>query len=142
MAQAKSGDVVTVNYAGKLKDGTIFDSSVDGPPLQFTIGESKILPAFEKAVVGMKPGGSKIVKIPAAQAYGPYRRELLVELERNDFPGDVKLEVGTRLRIPRSNGDLLLTTVTKVTESKVTLDANHPLAGKDLIFDIQLVEVS
>lgn len=141
MAQAKVGDTVRVHYTGKLDDGTIFDSSVGGDPMEFTIGEGRIIPGFEKSLIGMSPGESKTVEVPADQAYGPYLEEKVFEVERELFPEDLEPEVGQRLQILGADGRVTLVTVKKVSEDRVVLDANHPLAGKDLIFEIELVEI-
>ena len=141
MAQAKNGDTVKVHYTGKLEDGVVFDSSENREPLEFTIGEGKIIPGFEQAVIGMSLGESKTEKIPADQAFGPYREELIHEVDRQQIPVDVNLEVGKRLQFRHTNGRATQALVTDVSESKVTLDANHPLARSDLVFDIQLLEI-
>jgi peptidylprolyl isomerase len=141
MAQAKMGDTVKVHYTGKLDDGTVFDSSVDREPLQFTIGSGGIIPGFEQAVVGMNQGDSKTEKIPLDQAYGPYVDEMVVTIERRQMPSDLEPEVGQQLQIQQPNGQIIPVIVTDVSDSQVTLDANHPLAGEDLIFDINLVEI-
>jgi peptidylprolyl isomerase len=142
MAQAKNGDTVTVHYTGKLEDGTVFDSSVNRDPLQFTLGEDLLIPGFEQAVLGMSAGESKTAKVSADQAYGPHREEMVVEIDRQEFPPHFQPEVGQQLQIPQSDGRITRLTVTDVSEKKVTLDANHPLAGRDLIFDIQLLEIA
>lgn len=141
VTEAKLGDTVRVHYTGKLEDGTVFDSSLDRDPVEFTLGAGQVIPGFEQAVVGMSPGESKTVEVPADQAYGPYREELVQEIDRELVPEDLKLEVGQQLALRLSPGRSIRVTVTKLTESKVTLDANHPLAGKDLTFDLQLVEI-
>lgn len=141
MAQAKMGDTVKVHYTGKLDDGTVFDSSADREPLQFTIGSGNIIPGFEQAVVGMSLGDSKTEKIPIDQAYGPYVDEMVVTIERRQMPADLEPEVGQQLQIQQPNGQIIPVIVTDVSDSQVTLDANHPLAGEDLIFDINLVEI-
>jgi len=141
VTEAKLGDTVRVHYTGKLEDGTVFDSSLDRDPVEFTLGAGQVIPGFEQAVVGMSPGESKTVEVPADQAYGPYREELVQEIDRELVPADLKLEVGQQLALRLSPGRSIRVTVTKITESKVTLDANHPLAGKDLTFDLQLVEI-
>ena len=140
-AQAKDGDTVKVHYTGKLEDGTVFDTSIERDPLQFTIGEGQLIPGFEQAVVGMSPGESKTVEIPADEAYGPYREELVMVVDRDQLPEDLQPEVGQQLQIRQPDGQTILVKVIDVSESSVTLDANHPLAGKDLTFDIELVEV-
>jgi peptidylprolyl isomerase len=141
MVQAKKGDAVKVHYTGKLEDGTVFDSSADRDPLQFTIGEEKTIPGFERAVLGMSPGESKTEKVPADQGFGPYREELVVDIDRRKIPAGVELKVGQHLKLPKASGRTTEVLVTGVSESEVTFDANHPLARDDLIFDIQLVEI-
>ncbi len=142
MAQAKLGDSVTVHYTGKLDDGTVFDSSVGREPLQFSIGEGIVIPGFEEAVVGMAPGESKIANIPAENAYGPYRPELVMIVDKERIPTDVSVKVGQLLQISQNNGQTIPVMVTDISDAEVTLDANHPLAGQELIFDIQLVEIN
>ncbi|MCW3135256.1 MAG: peptidylprolyl isomerase [Methanophagales archaeon] len=141
MAQAKPGDTVKVHYTGKLEDGTVFDTSTDRDPLQFTIGERKIIPGFEQAVVGMNPGESKTIKVPMDEAYGPHREEMVMVVDRNQLPVDLIPEVGQQLQSRQPDGQTMVVTVIGVSESSVTVDANHPLAGKDLTFDILLVEI-
>ncbi len=141
MGQAKLGDTVKVHYTGKLDDGTVFDSSAERDPLQFSIGEGLVIPGFEQAVVGMTPGESKKTNIPADEAYGPYRPELVMVVEKERIPTDVSVEVGQMLQISQSNGQAIPVVVTEVSDSQITLDANHPLAGQELIFDIQLVQI-
>lgn len=141
MAQVKKGDTVNVHYTGKLKDGTVFDSSADREPLQFTLGEGQIIPGFEQGVIGMKPGETKTVDIPADKAYGPHRKELVLVVNKSKIPAHLKPEVGQQLKLNQPDGRAVPVRVTNVSESKVTLDANHPLAGKDLTFEIELVEI-
>ncbi len=141
MAQAKSGDTVIVHYTGKLDDGTVFDTSIAREPLQFTIGEEQLIPGFEQAVIGMSEGETKTIKIPAGEAYGPYREELILTVERNKLPLHFQPRKGQRLQIRQANGRIAFVYVIEVTESTITLDANHPLAGKDLTFDIQLLKI-
>ncbi|HUV80123.1 MAG TPA: peptidylprolyl isomerase [Candidatus Bathyarchaeia archaeon] len=142
MTRAKYGNTVKVHYTGKLGDGTVFDSSLDRDPLQFTLGEGQMIPGFEQAVVGMSLNESKTVTIPMDQAYGPHREEMVTVIERNQIPENMQqLEVGQQLQIQQDDGQTFLVVVTDVSESSATLDANHPLAGKDLTFDLQLVEI-
>jgi peptidylprolyl isomerase len=141
MAQAKYGDTVKVHYTGKLDDGTIFDSSIHRDPLQFTIGDGHIIPGFEQAVVGMHPGESRTTVIPADEAYGPYHEEMVLIIDRNLLPADMKPTIGMQLQMSQANGQRVVVMITDVSESSVTLDANHPLAGEDLTFDIQLIEI-
>ena len=140
--QAKQGDTVNVHYTGKLDDGTVFDTSVGGEPLQFTIGGSEVIPAFEQATVGMNPGESKTIRILSSEAYGPHREEMMLVADRTKFPADFQPEPGQHLQIRRDDGYMFFVTVVGVSESSVTLDANHPLAGKDLTFEMQLVKVA
>ena len=141
MKQAKNGDSVKVHYTGKLDDGTVFDSSEKRNPLEFIIGNSQIIPGFEQSIVGMKPGESKVVEIPQDKAYGPHREEMVLAVDLKQVPQDIKLEIGQKLQIPQADGRKILVTVTDISKEKVKLDANHPLAGKDLIFEVHLVEI-
>jgi peptidylprolyl isomerase len=139
---AKPGDTVTVHYTGRLEDGTVFDSSEGKDPLEFTIGEGQIIPGFEQGVLGMESGQFKTVNIPAEDAYGPYDPELVTEVERSQFPPDLELEVGVQVQGSQPDGRVAIFTVKELTDTTVTLDANHRLAGKDLIFDIEMVSVN
>ena len=141
MEKAKAGDTVRVEYTGKFEDGQIFDSNKGKELLEFTLGEGKIIPGFEKAVIGMEVDEEKTVKIPPKDGYGEYIEGLVAEVEKERFPENLSLEVGRQLVIPQENGSQLIVTITKVTDSKVTLDANHPLAGKTLIFEVEIVDV-
>lgn len=141
MLKARVGDVVKVHYTGRLRDGTIFDTSVGSEPLEFTLGLGQLIPAFEEAIIGMSPGESKTFEIPAEEAFGPYREELVLEIERDRLPQDMELEVGQQLLLRDPNGQAFRVTVTDLTDDMVTLDANHPLAGEDLIFEVQLLEI-
>lgn len=142
MTQAQQGDTVKVHYTGKLDDGTVFDSSTSGDPLEFTIGSGSIIPGFEKAVVGMTPGDSKTEVIPVDDAYGPHREEMVLVVERAQMPADLEPEIGQQLQIQQPSGEAIPVVITDVSDSEVTLDANHPLAGEDLTFDIELVEIA
>ena len=141
MTLAKNGDTVKVHYTGKLADGTQFDSSVDREPLEFALGEEQVIQGFDQAVIDMAVGDKKSVDIACDQAYGPHREELIIEVDKGEFPDDLKPEVGQKLQLNQPNGTHLIVVVSDVTESAVTLDANHPLAGKDLTFDIELVSI-
>ena len=141
MAQAKPGDIVKIHYTGRLEDGTVFDSSANREPLEFTLDGGQVIPGFEQAVVGMTPGESKTEKIPMDQAYGPHRPEMVLEVSRQQMPPELQPEVGQQLQVQQPDGQTIPVFVTEVTESTVTLDANHPLAGEDLTFDIELVEI-
>ncbi len=141
MAEAKQGDTVNVHYTGKLKDGIVFDSSENHEPLQFTIGEGKVIPGFEKTVVGMNPGETRTTEISKEEAYGPYRDDLQFSVEKSILPEGMNPEVGQYLQMHQNDGQIFNVQVMAVTDDQITLDANHPLAGKDLVFDIQLVEI-
>ena len=141
MQQAKSGDTVKVNYTGKLNDGSIFDTSENREPLQFKIGAGHVIPGFEQAVVGMTPGDSKDIEIPAKDAYGLYHEKLVVKVPRDKVPSDLNPEKGQQLRLQQPEGNDILVNVKEVNNDEIVLDANHQLAGKDLFFNIQLVEI-
>jgi len=140
-AQAENGDVVQVHYTGKLADGTVFDSSVGREPLEFTLGAGQMIPGFEQAVLGMKVGESKTVTIPANEAYGPRLDDLIAEVLRERLPSDLTPEVGQQLGMNRPDGGVSIVTITGVSDNTVTIDANHPLAGEDLTFEIELVKI-
>jgi FKBP-type peptidyl-prolyl cis-trans isomerase 2 len=142
MAKAKKGDAVKVHCTAKLEDGRVFDSSEGREPFEFTIGQGRVIPGFEQAVVGMSPGDSKTEKVPADQGFGPYRDELILEVDRQQIPAHVELKVGNRLQFRQMNGQTTEALVADVSESKVRLDANHPLARSDLILDMQLLEIT
>jgi len=138
----KTGDTVKVHYTGKLADGDVFDSSRDrGEPLEFKLGEGQLIPGFEAAVNGMSPGDSTTVSIPADEAYGPPRDELIQQVPRSQFPEDVEIKEGMQFQIGQEDTPPMIVTATEVGAEFVTLDANHPLAGKDLEFEIELVEI-
>jgi len=142
MAEAKDGDTVKVHYTGRLGDGTVFDSTRDRDPLEFTIGQGQIIPGFERAVLGMSEGQSKTAQVSAEQAYGVYREEMLVSVQLDRLPEGFEPEVGKRLQLRHSEGQWIGVVVAEVSGETVTLDANHPLAGQDLTFDIELMEVA
>jgi FKBP-type peptidyl-prolyl cis-trans isomerase 2 len=141
MTLAKQGDTVKVHYTGKLEDGTVFDTSQQREPIQFTIGEQTLIPGFERAVVGLSPGESKNTKIAAEEAYGPRREELVVVVERDRLPEDVEPAVGLKLQMHQPDGQVIPARVVELSDANVKLDANHPLAGQDLTFDLELVEI-
>lgn len=168
MAQAKSGDKVRVHYTGMLDDGSIFDSSEEsgtgcgdgcsgeagdcgdldcgcgaesGGPMEFVIGQGRLIPKFEAAVIGLEPGQSVKVRIAADEAYGQRAEEMVAVIGRSEIPAEMKPQVGDQLEVIMQDGSPLPVMVTDVTESSITLDANHPLAGMDLTFDIRLVEI-
>ncbi|MBE0596474.1 MAG: peptidylprolyl isomerase [Desulfuromonadales bacterium] len=141
MSTAKQGDTVRVHYTGKLESGEVFDSSASREPLEFILGEGSLIPGFEEAVVGMQIGEEKTVSIPAEEAYGPRRPEMALQVKRSTLPDDLQPQVGQVLQVDRGDDQGFEVVVTEVSDETVTLDANHPLAGKDLTFEIQLVEV-
>jgi peptidylprolyl isomerase len=137
----KKGDTVRVHYTGKLEDGKEFDSSLKRQPLQFEVGAGSVIKGFEDAVVGLKQGEKKSVTIPPEEAYGSYDENLLVEMPKTSLPEGVNPEVGTRLQIVNQQGQALPVVVTEILDGSIKLDANHPLAGKTLLFDIEVVEI-
>jgi len=141
MSLAKLGDKVRVHYTGKLDDGTVFDSSIDRDPLEFIIGDGMIIPGFEQAVIGMSPGDSKVETIATENAYGPHLEEMVVVVDRQQMPPEIEPEVGQQLQIQQPTGQVIPVIITDVSPSAVTLDANHPLAGEELTFEINLVEI-
>ena len=141
MAQATTGDTVRVHYTGTLHDGTTFDSSEGREPLEFTVGGGQVIPGFEQAVEGMEPGDTKTVEIPADDAYGPKREEMMLQVSPDQFPEGVDPELGQQLQLSQPDGQNVVVRVTDVQDDAVTLDANHPLAGEDLTFEITLDEI-
>jgi peptidylprolyl isomerase len=142
MRPAKYGDTVRVHYRGRLRDGPEFDASFDGEPVQFTIGAGQVIPGFEEAVVGMHPGDLKTIELHAEKAFGPHREDMVVVVDKSQFPDlDEEPTVGERVPIAQPDGPPVDVTITEVTESEVIVDANHPLAGEDLTFDIKLIDV-
>jgi peptidylprolyl isomerase len=140
MAQAKQGDTVRVHYTGTLEDGQEFDSSRGLDPLTFTLGAGSVIQGFDDAVTGMAVGDEKRVTIPAAEAYGPRREELTLRLPRAELPPDLEIEEGSQLRMEQGEQSVVVT-VREVDDESVTLDANHPLAGESLTFNLRLVEI-
>lgn len=141
MAQAKSGDTVKIHYTGRLADGTVFDTSSNKDPLQFTVGSGQVIPGFDEAVTGMTVGETKTAEIPCEKAYGARNDNLIIVVDKKQVPPELKPEVGQRLEVGSPNGELLAVTVIEVDEENVTLDANPPLAGEDLTFEIELLEI-
>lgn len=140
--EAASGDTVRVHYTGTLADGSQFDSSIGRDPLEFTLGAGRVIAGFENAVYGMKKGQTKTITIPAEDAYGPYRNDLVLVMKREELPAGLpEPEVGVQTVITFPDGRGRSVRITDVTETTVTFDANHRLAGKDLTFEIKLVDV-
>ncbi len=140
-AVAGDGDTVRVDYTGTLEDGTTFDTSVGREPLEFTLGAGQMIPGFETAVYGLKIGQSKTVTIPAEEAYGRHRDDLITVVEREQLPADLDPKIDQQLRMQQTDGSTVIVIVTDVSETTITVDANHPLAGEDLTFEIELVEI-
>jgi peptidylprolyl isomerase len=138
---AKNGDTVKVDYTGTLADGTQFDTSIGEQPLQFTIGAGQMIAGFDAAVVGMKVGETKTATIPAAEAYGARDESLVFNVDRTQLPANINPQVGMQLQMTQTNGQTIVVTIKEVNESTVVMDANHELAGKDLTFEITLVEI-
>ncbi len=142
MTQAKAGDTVAIHYTGTLADGSQFDSSEGRDPLRFTLGSGQIIAGLDAAIAGMSQGEKKSVTIAAAEAYGDHRPEAVQAVPRAQIPAEIPLEVGGGLQVQTPDGQTIPVTVTSVTDEEVTLDANHPLAGKDLTFAVELVEIA
>ena len=142
MSTAKNGDTVAVHYTGTLADGTVFDSSREREPLSFTVGEGQVIAGFNDAVNGMTVGESVTVTIPAEQAYGEYNEQFVINVPPADIPPEIEPEVGMELQLHQNDGGAIPVRVTDVSEEAVTLDANHPLAGQDLTFEIELVSIA
>jgi peptidylprolyl isomerase len=138
---AKNGDLVQVHYTGTLADGTLFDSSVGKEPLEFTLGAGSVVPGFEKAVRGMKVGEKKTVNIPVKEAYGPRLDNMVVEVSRENISSEWVPKVGDQLQMKSSDGRNAVGTIIEFSDTTVTVDLNHTLAGKDLTFDIELVKI-
>jgi len=142
MAQAKQGDMVRVHYHGTLEDGTVFSSTYEEKePFEFTIGKGNVLPGFEQAVIGMNVGDTKSVSIPPEEAYGLHRQEFVFVMNRAQAPAGLNLELGKKLQIRANQGETRIATITAITEDSVVLDANDPLAGKSLNFEIELIKI-
>ena len=142
MTEAKPGTTVSIHYTGTLEDGSTFDSSEGRDPLTFEMGAGQIIPGLEAALSGMSEGEAKTVTIPAAEAYGDHNPEAIQQVPREAVPDHIPLDLGTQLQVQTQDGRALPVVVTEVTEQQVTLDANHPLAGKDLTFAVEVVSVS
>ena len=141
MAEAKKGDRVKVHYTGKLEDGSVFDSSKEREPLEFELGGGMMIKGFDTAVTGMQVGESKTAEIPAGEAYGEHNAEMVIEVPKTQLPPDLKPEVGQQLGMQQPDGQSVPVRVTEVKEESIEIDANHPLAGKDLVFELELVEI-
>lgn len=142
MAQVKSGDTVRVHYHGKLTDGSTFDSSEGRDPLEFTVGSGQVIKGFDDALIDMNIGDKKTVNIPVDNAYGQRSNEMMMEYPLSEFPADMKPEVGMELHMSDNMGNVFPVVIAEVKADSVVLDANHPLAGEDLVFEIELVSIA
>ena len=142
MSEIKQGDTVRIHYTGTLKDGSVFDSSEGRDPLEFTYGQGQVIPGLESGMEGMTIGDKRVIEVPAEQAYGPIQPDARRAVPRADIPEEVPLEIGTQVHAHNEQGQVMTLTIFEVTESHVVLDANHPLAGQDLTFDIELVSIA
>lgn len=141
MEKAKNGDTVKIHYTGTLENGQVFADSREKQPLEFTLGSGKIIPGIERGIIGMKSGETKTIEIPPEEAYGQRREDLLVEIPKSELPDNIKDAKGQRIQMQKPDGGLIEVTVTEVNENTVSMDANHPLAGQTLYFNLELVEI-
>ena len=137
----QDGNTIKIHYLVTLPDGTKIDESTEDAPLEFTLGQQMLIPGVESACIGMELGEKKSAIIPPEEAYGDYREDLSLEVERNQFPEDTEIEVGAMFQVGKHDGSVMNVTVTKVEDDKITIDANHPLAGQTLVFDIEIAEI-
>ena len=142
MSTAKQGDTIQIHYTGTLDDGTVFDSSEGRDPLAFTLGEGQVIPGFERAALGMETGETKTTRIESDDAYGDHNDELVLEVPREQLPDGLEVEVGTALQLQQPDGRAVPVTVAALDDATITLDANHPLAGEALTFELTLVEIA
>ena len=141
MAKVREGDTIVIQYTGRLEDGTVFDSTEGKNPLEFTVGEGEVIPGLETGVIGMEPGESKKIVISAENGYGRHLKERVCELDRKRIPEDFHPEVGQQLQMYRADGLPVMGTVVAISGTAFTMDYNHPLAGKTLIFETRLIEI-
>jgi peptidylprolyl isomerase len=141
MAKAKNGAKVKVHFTGSLEDGSIFGSTADEEPFEFTIGEKNMLPGFESAVIGMQEGDTKTITLPPEEAYGPHKKELVHVMDRTSFPEEINLGIGKTLRIRTQDGKYAVVTIKDFTEDNIVIDGNDPLAGETLTFNIELIDI-
>ncbi len=142
MAKVEKGNTVKVHYTGKLSDGSVFDSSDGGQPLEFKVGDGNLIPGFENGVVGMEVDDTKTVVIPSNEAYGEAREDLIMEVPKDNLPAELAAEVGMELVSKQPDGQEVVVKITEVKDDSIMIDANHQLAGKDLAFEIRVVEIA
>ncbi|MDD4874442.1 MAG: FKBP-type peptidyl-prolyl cis-trans isomerase [Dehalococcoidales bacterium] len=141
IASAKNGDTVKLHYSVLLEDGTLYETSIGNEPLEFTIGQGKVLSVLEEAIIGMRVGESKSITITEDQAYGPYREDMVFQLEKKELPAYIDPKIGMQLQMIQGNSEIIIVTIIEINETTLRMDANHPLAGHDLIFEIELVDI-
>ncbi|MGB0347334.1 MAG: FKBP-type peptidyl-prolyl cis-trans isomerase [Balneolaceae bacterium] len=141
MSTIKNGDTVKVHYTGTLDNGEVFDSSINRDPLQFTLGQGQLIPGFENAVIGLGVGDVTTANIPSSEAYGEHNPQMEVTVEKSQLPEGMTPEIGMQLQLNQPDGQPIPCVITKIEDEMVTIDANHPLAGKDLTFNIEIVEI-
>ena len=141
MSTIKDGDTVSVHYTGTLASGEVFDSSIERDPLKFTLGKGQLIPGFEHAIMGLSVGEKAITNIPSLEAYGKHNPEMVIEVPMNQLPPELDAQVGMQLQLNQPEGQAIPVQITQIEGESVTIDANHPLAGKDLNFDIEVVEI-
>jgi peptidylprolyl isomerase len=142
MSTAKNGDKVKVHYTGTLDDGSVFDSSEGRDPLEFTLGSGQVIPGFDNGVSGMNIGDKKTIQIPCIEAYGEYRDELVFDITNENIPEGFVPTIGQQVQLGKEDGNFIIATICEIKTDAITLDGNHPLAGKDLTFDVELVALS
>lgn len=142
MSKVKDGDTVKVHYTGTLENGEVFDTSENREPMEFTLGQGQLIPGFEKAVTGLTVGDSTTVDIPSKEAYGEVREDLIISVPKAQLPDDIEPEVGMQLQVNQPDGQPVPVRVTEIGDENLILDANHPLAGQDLSFKIEVVDVA
>ena len=142
MGKTKNGDAIKIHYTGKLEDGNVFNDSREGQPLEFIVGGGEVMPGIEKGVIGMEPGDTKTIEIPPEDGFGPRRKELVIDFPKSKMPDQITPTLGQRLKMQHPDGGHIELMITDVKEETITLDANHPLAGQTLIFDLELVEIA
>ncbi|MCB0732121.1 MAG: FKBP-type peptidyl-prolyl cis-trans isomerase [Ignavibacteriae bacterium] len=138
---ARVGDLVTLKFKGKLEDGTLFDQSKENEPLKFKIGSGEVIQGIDEAVVGMKINQDKVIHISSDKAYGAIEKELVIEISKDEIPTDMEIELNQEIQIPNGDGDSINVRITKITNNTIELDGNHPLAGKNLIFELKLLDI-
>ncbi|MBN2038412.1 MAG: peptidylprolyl isomerase [Spirochaetes bacterium] len=142
MKKAENGDTIKVHYTGTLNDGTVFDTSKNREPLEFTIGSGQVIPGFDLGVIGMEINDKKTLNISCAEAYGERREELMFDVPKTDLPEGINPQVGQQLQMQNNDGQNFIVVISEINDSSIKIDANHPMAGEDLNFDIELVEIS